>query len=66
MKMRKEYLLLFLNKEDYYKPEKGWVIKKVKLPTRNKGSQTIWSKDFSNYKEAYDFYQKKKKLSKVI
>lgn len=45
----------YTNKSMYPKGVKRWTVKKIKMPTRNRGSQVLWEKSFKNKKSAESY-----------
>lgn len=58
--VKKSFLVVYNAKKRFPITGKGWVVQRIKHPTRNSGSQVMWSKRFKTKKQAMEFYNKKK------
>lgn len=57
--MRKSFLMVYNAKKMFPISGKGWVVQRVKHPTRNRGSQVLWAKTFKTKKQAQIYANRK-------
>jgi len=55
------FITVYNEKKRFPITGKGWVVQRVKFPTKKKGSQVLWTKRFKNKIIAQKFAKEKKR-----